>query len=320
MIILYHFVSTPLTKYGCVIFTAKGSSVLEKKKRCFGDRYDGRRVKSKDPFFYVTPYVMRTRTDSMVFFDEIIDISGVDEYVHKKRASDLPDLRFLHVLIAAMLRVISQKPKVNRFVSGKKIYSRNYIRIPITIKRSLSEDAVEEIIQPEFEATDTLSDVVKKVNAEIEKIISTQNDSSTASVAKILKHCPRFLMSFIVFLVRWLDGHGWMPKALNRVSPFHGTVFITDLGSLGIKPVYHHLYEFGTCSVFIAFGKKEKIPYLVNNETICEKKVIGMRVVVDERICDGFYYASSLKMLKRILKKPELLETPPETVVTDNEV
>lgn len=297
----------------------KGDVRNMRKKRRWGDRYDGRRVRSNDPFFYVIPHVMNQRTGSMVFFDEIIDISSVDGYIHKMRAESMPDLRFLHVLIAAMVRVISQKPKVNRFVSGRKIYARNYIRIPITIKRSLSEASSEEVIQPEFEPTDTLADVVEKVNHEVTNVVAG-NNNSTGSAASILRFCPGFLLAFIVWLVRRLDGWGWMPKFLNRASPFHGTVFITDLGSLGVKPVYHHLYDFGTCSVFVAFGKKERIPYLVNNETISEKKVIGMRVVVDERICDGFYFASALKLLKRILKNPALLEQPPEQVSEDNEV
>ena len=288
------------------------------KKRRFCDRYDGRRIRSSDPFFDVIPHIMPNRTGSMVHFDNTIDISEIDSYIHRKRAEDIPDLRFLHIIIAAMVRTISQKPKVNRFVSGKKIYARNYIRIPVTIKRSLSEDASEEIIMPEFEPTDTLYDVVKKVNDEISKIVDTDDGNSTATAANLLHHCPGFLISFVVFIVKHLDNHGWMPRFLNKASPFHGTCFLVDLGSLGIGSVYHHLYDFGTCSSFVAFGKKEKTVNVVNGQ-IHEKKVVNMRVVVDERICDGFYYASSLKLMKRYMRKPYILETPPEEVFYDNE-
>lgn len=117
-------------------------------------------------------------------------------------------------------------------------------------------------------------------------------------------------------LVRHLDNLGFLPKAVNKASPFHSSIFITDIGSLGIKPVYHHLYEFGTCSVFLSLGKKERQPYFVSGELV-EKKVVGIRFVTDERICDGYYYASAIKMFKYYLKHPELLELPPEKIEED---
>lgn len=291
---------------------------MEKKKRRLCDRYDGRRISSRDPLFDVIPNIMPNRTGAMVHYDETIDLAPIDDYVHKKRSEDIPDLRFLHLFVAAIVRVISQKPKTNRFVAGRKVYARNYIRIPMTVKHSLSEDANEEIIMPEFEPTDTLYDVVEKMNKEMDTAFNNIDDNSTAAVAKILHFCPTFIIRFIVFLAQHLDNIGWMPKFIHKASPFHGSVFVVDLGSLGISPVYHHLYDFGTCSAFMTFGKKTKTTYVENGE-VKEKKTIGVRVVIDERICDGFYYSSSLRLFKRYLLHPERLEVPPEKVIEDNE-
>ena len=64
----------------------------------------------------------------------------------------------------------------------------------------------------------------------------------------------------------FLDYHGWLPKALMKVSPFHGSMIVTSMGSLGIPAIYHHLYNFGTCSLFVAMGKTKVVPYIRDYE------------------------------------------------------
>ena len=110
-----------------------------------------------------------------------------------------------------------------------------------------------------------------------------------------------------------------MPKAIHEASPFHTSFFITDLGSLGIKPIYHHLYDFGTTSVFLAFGAKERHREIDREGNLIERKYIGMKVVNDERICDGHYYASAFKLLFQMFQNPSILETPPERVFQDQD-
>ena len=94
-------------------------------------------------------------------------------------------------------------------------------------------------------------------------------------------------------------------------------MFITSMGSLGIPPIYHHLYDFGNIPVFIAFGKKTPRLSLTREGKVLEKKYIDFSVVTDERICDGHYFATALKYMREVLKNPEMLDTPPETVVED---
>ena len=123
----------------------------------------------------------------------------------------------------------------------------------------------------------------------------------------------------LIGLLRVLDFYGIMPRVIHRASPFHTSVFITDLGSLGIKPIYHHLYNFGTTSIFVAFGAKERQREILKDGTIVERRYIGMKVVNDERICDGHYYASAFKLLLSYFKDPSQLERPPEAVVRDQD-
>jgi hypothetical protein len=188
----------------------------------------------------------------------------------------------------------------------------------MSIKRGMSRDAEEAIIKPEFLGTDTIYDVYHKINNAIELDVRDNTvENDTDMVARILKFCPSFIIRSIVNVISALDHYGLMPKIINRASPFHTSLFITDVGSLGIGPVYHHIYDFGTTSVFIAMGKKETI--LTRNEdgTIGNKRIIRIKIVVDERICDGYYYAESFRSLKRLLKKPKLLEQVPEELPKD---
>ena len=110
---------------------------------------------------------------------------------------------------------------------------------------------------------------------------------------------------------------GWLPLSLLEISPFHGSMILTDLGSLGIPPIYHHIYNFGTLPVFLAFGAKRRAVELDKEGKPVERKYIDYKVVTDERIVDGFYYATAFKYLKYYMKNPAALELPPEKVEED---
>jgi hypothetical protein len=297
----------------------RGGLNLGKYKKRFGDRYDGRRIRGADPFFKIIAYVMKRRDDSQVFFDERIDIGAIQDYLKEKRSSGIKNISFLHIVIAALVRVVSQKPAVNRFVAGHKLYARNEILLSLAIKKELREDSPETTVKIKFEPTDTLSDVVQKVNKVIEDNKNLDNSNDTDKTAKIISMCPGFIINIIVWLLDKMDSFGIMPRIINAVSPFHTSMFITDLGSLGIQPVYHHIYNFGTTSTFIAFGIKHTEKVLDRNGNVLEKRYVNVRVVGDERICDGHYYANAFKLFRRLMEHPERLDIPPEKVVEDIE-
>ncbi len=289
-------------------------------KRRLGDRYDGYRIRKLDPIMQIIPAVMRTRLDSQVFFDYKLDVTELEKFVREHRKTDIPDLRMLHIFMTAMLRMMSQFPKLNRFVSGKKVYARNCYSISIACKRSLSNDDEETTITPRFEPDDTLTEVAQKLEAALKKDVyeSRVEGNKTDVVARVLGAVPTFIKAGVVDLMRNLDKIGLMPKVIYNASPFHASMFITDLGSCGIGPIYHHLYEFGTCSVFVAMGKKESEYYIDASGETKLRRYINVKVVADERICDGFYYASAMKAFTRLLRHPEKLLLPPEEVIMDD--
>ncbi len=284
---------------------------VPKRKRRWGDRYDGYRVRDLDLPFHIIPVIMRNRCDSEVFFEETVDIAPLEEFVRKKRREDLPNLHTMHVILAAMVRVYALRPRINRFVAGKKIFAHNNIRFGMTVKRTLSMDGEETEVLPVFEPTDTLREVMETFNKNLEEAFDSESNQSDA-VNRFFSYIPTWLKSFVVMILRNLDKFGKLPKFIYRASPFHVSSYLTNVGSLGIDSVYHHLYEFGTNSCFLAIGKK-LTQYVPKGEGEPEKKkVMNFRFVVDERICDGFYYANAIKLFCKYLKHPELLELPPE--------
>lgn len=288
-------------------------------KRRLSDRYDGRRIRTLNAFYGIIPFIMRSRADSQNYFEDKIDISRTEAYLRRKRREGSDNISFLHIMIAAMVRTISQKPGLNRFIAGQKIYARNEILVSLAIKKELKIDSPETTIKFKFEPTDTLAEIAAKMNSLIEENKKKQTDNNTDKTAKIFMLCPTFMVRFLIWIIRSCDYFGKMPRILNNASPFHTSFFITDLGSVGIQPVYHHLYEFGTTSFFIAFGAKVKEKVIDTNNNIVEKKYISIKVVTDERIVDGHYYASAFKLYKSLIQHPERLEFPPDSVEYDVE-
>lgn len=290
---------------------------MSEKKRRFGDRYDGRKIRTLDPFFKIIPYIMKTRIDAQNYFDDKIEISNTEAFIKRKRIETRERISFLHVILAAMVRTISQKPSINRFIAGQKVYARNEILISFVLKKELNEESPETTLKVRFDPTDTFMDVVRKVNDAISENQSPSAKNETDKFANLITKIPGQLVRFIVWLMRSLDYIGIMPKAINELSPFHTSVFVTDLGSVGIQPVYHHIYDFGTTSNFIAFGLKMKEKVIDSKNNIVDKKFVRLCVVTDERIADGLFFASAFKMYRSLITNPESLDLPPEKVVED---
>lgn len=286
-------------------------------KRRFGDRKEGRLLRSLAPFYRFIPYVMAKKNDACNHFADSVEISEVEKWFRAKRLEGWKGMGTLHLFIAAYVRMLSQCPGLNRFIAGQKIYARNNIEIVMTVKKSLSTDADETTIKVIFEPTDTIYDVYRKLNEKVDEIKADDDENNTEQVAGALCALPGPLLRLVVWLLRVMDYLGLIPQSLMDASPFHGSMIITDLGSLGIPPIYHHLYNFGTLPVFIAFGAKRRAYELDKTGMPVERKYIDYKAVMDERIADGMYYANAFKYLKYYLRNPAMLELPPEKVVED---
>lgn len=272
----------------------------------FGYRSDGRKLKNIPPFFKIIPQVMRTRADSQVYYSYDIPIKAMDEYINKKAEEGIK-ISYMNIVYAAMVRLIAQRPRLNRFVMNGRTYARNDIEISLAIKKNLTDEGQETTIKLPFTGNENIFEIKEKIDNVIAENKDTANSNDTDILATALSLVPNFLLKLAISFVMFLDKHGMLPRFVIKASPFHTSAFLTNVASLGIDAIYHHLYDFGTTGLFLAMGKKKK-DYIYDDETVKEEKCISLAFVCDERICDGFYFASSVKMFNRFLKKPELLE------------
>lgn len=287
--------------------------------RTWGDRCDGRRVRTVPAMSRATPYIMKTRNGASNTITTEMEISELEKYVRQKRKEGLTGFGLNHAFIAAYVRCVSQYPQVNRFIAGREIYSRgDDIQYCMTIKKEMRVDSPDTCIKLHLKPTDTALDVYEKFEKAVSDVKNApDDDSGFDKTAGILGLLPGPVYMIAIKLLEFMDFYGLLPKFLLEVSPFHGSVFFTSMGSLGIPAIVHHLYDFGNLPVFISFGKKYRRSEIKPDGTVETKKYVDMGFTLDERICDGFYYAAVLKYLKRIFQDPFRLDNPPETVVED---
>ncbi|MBQ1963742.1 MAG: hypothetical protein II369_06445 [Clostridia bacterium] len=290
----------------------------KKRRRRFGDRSDGRKLRTVNPMTKFMPYIMPMRCDACNTYSDMFDVTKTDKFCREKVKQGKTSFGFLHIMLAAYVRAASQRPGINRFISGQKVFARNDIQIVMTVKKTLSLDSPDTCIKVRFEPTDTVDQIYEKFNAVVSEVQSKPDEvNAFDKLNKLLSLIPGLLCRWTVKFLNLLDYFGLLPKKLLWLSPFHGSMIITSMGSLGIRPVYHHIYNFGNLPVFIAYGGRRSVVCCDKEGRASVKKYIEIKVVTDERICDGYYYASAFKLVKRYVENPELLELPPEQTFED---
>ena len=285
----------------------------------FNKRPDGRAIKDLEPMQMIMPYVMKTRTDSMNMYEDTFACEPMDAYIKEKAAEGI-NLSYMHIIIAAVVRLIALRPQLNRFCMNGKIYARPKIWVSFVVHPTLRDESVGTTIKLCFEGTETILEIAEKINEAIaNETINRKGENGTDKLLRtLMKKIPGPFIKFVVNTLLWMDKHNIMPKAIIELSPFHTSFFITNLKSLGINHIYHHTYEFGTTGLFFAMGKEKVVPVYKGNEVVSEKQM-GYRIVYDERFCDGLYFALSLRKLRRFMQNPSVLEKPLDKKVEDVE-
>lgn len=288
--------------------------------KTWGDRKDGRRLRTLDPMNLVAGYIMPDRNDACNSISDTVEISAAERYIHKKRAEGLKDFGLMHVFLATYVRCVSKYPGLNRFFSGQRVHQRDDdIAFTMTVKKEMATDAPETTIKLHLSREDTAEDVYRKLNEKIEEVKNSPLDSSFDKLAGLLASIPGLILKFVVWVLKVMDYFGLLPAFLTELSPFHGSVIFTSMGSLGIPPITHHLYNFGNLPVFLAFGRKyRKTELNAEGETVT-RRYVDIVLNTDERTVDGFYYAAVLKYFHKLMRHPEILDHTPEQIVEDIE-
>ena len=275
-------------------------------------RPDGTYIKNLHYFTQLLPYLMPSRTDAVIYFEQEFDVTNTLEYVRlKKENTDWPKISVFYLILYAVIRVIAQRPKMNRFVSGCRYYQRNRISFNFVAKREMSDGGEEINVTMSFSPLLTLKGFCKKID---DYISSIKKGSSTSAekVNAFVTRLPRFCIKFAIWGIRFLDYHNALPKSVIDSLPFFSTVFFTNLGSVGIDAPFHHNFEIGNCGIFCAIGKFRKDACIGADGKVDMKDKVKITFTYDDRITDGIYCARAIDWVRDFVENPEKLEVPPE--------
>jgi len=266
-------------------------------------RFDGTRARDLPALRRMMPFVMVGRTESAVYFEQVIDLTRTLPWIERFNAAHEHRVTVFHVLLGAMVRTYADRPRLNRFISGRRIWDRKGIWLAFSAKKRMDDHAPLTTVKLPFEPDEPFEDMVTRLAETLGEARSDRPSSVEKEVSLLLK-LPTFILGLAVALVRLLDSVNLAPRALIGHDPMFASAFIASLGSLKIDAAYHHLYEYGNCPLFVTIGKIEDIPVVGEDGAIEARRVMRLKYSYDERIEDGLYCARALELLKDRIEDP----------------
>ena len=283
---------------------------MDQHKRRRGDRRDGVLLRELDSLHYITGIIYPNRCDNEAYVSLRIDLTAMNEYLARKNETekDFPYTMF-HLIVAALLKTITLRPKMNRFIVNSNFYQRNEVSTAFVVKKQFSDTGAEALAVLHGKDDFTVTDVHEYIRSQVQECRSEKVDPTTG-VMDYLNKIPRFISKAAIRILMWLDKHGWVPKDIIATDPYYNSVVISNLGSIKLKCGYHHLTNWGTCSMFCIIGEKKKTAFFDEDGTMTMRETIDLGLTIDERLADGYYYSKSVRLLKYLLEHPEELEKP----------
>jgi len=276
-----------------------------------GDRSDGVRLRKLSSFRKMFPYLMRTRTESVIYHSQRLRIGKTLAWLDRANTAREKKISLFHVVLAAGVRTLALRPEANRFVVGHRIYQRRTIDLSFVVKRELSEEAGETTVKITFDPRSTISDVVEQVTSVVKETKQSSTSRDEAATA-IVTRLPRILIRLAIRAVRTLDYFGLLPASFIKGDALYTSAFLANLGSIGADAVFHHLYEWGNAPFFVTVGQRKKEPVVNERGELEVEEVMDLKFSLDERISDGVYYTATIGLLIDLIENPEKLEAPPE--------
>ena len=289
---------------------------MSQKQKKLGDRKDGIWLKDIPPLNRIMPGLMPNHADNEANINVDIDLRPLDRYLEKVNAGRTEDkVTYFHLICAAIGKAFILRPRMNRFICNCRVYQRRNVTVAFVVKKKFDDHSEEGLAYLEFAPTDSIASFHEKIMGVIHQTRKEGAHDTSSGAMEVITKLPQFLINAIVKTVLWLDKRGWAPDALIGSDPNHASIFLTNLGSIGLEGGYHHLVNWGTNSCFVVLGKKYMKMEYQKDGTSDLHEVIPVGITLDERIADGYYYSGTVALVKELLAHPELLELPADTPV-----
>ena len=281
----------------------------------WGDRRDATLLRDIDSMHYIMPLMYPNRCDNEAFISERIDLTNVNKYLEKKNADD-PAYKYniFQIIVTAVLKTITLRPQLNRFIANYNLYQRDGVSAAFTIKKIFTDEGDEALAFLRAKPTDNIDSIHDEIFRQVSYVRHEGKDPSTESM-DMLQKIPLIFKKPLGAGARFLDRHGWMPQSVIETDPYQSSVVLANLGSIKLHSGYHHLTNWGTTSLFCIIGEKKPRRFELGDGTTELRDSIDIGLTIDERISDGFYCSRAVRLRKTLLENPELLELPLEEKV-----
>ncbi|HUX40568.1 MAG TPA: 2-oxo acid dehydrogenase subunit E2 [Rectinemataceae bacterium] len=276
----------------------------------FKNRRDGIYIKDLDPFKRLFPYVMEGRNNSVVYTLQRVDASNLLRFVetHNAGRPESERIGLFHIFLAVIARTFFLRPELNRFIVGRRFYQHKDISITFVAKKEYTEEAPEAEVRMAFTGKETLEEIRDMVNRRL-SVARSDHKGDDDKLMDLVAALPRPIVSLVVGLVKRLDYHNILPAFLMDAIPLYTSIYLANLGSIGLGAPFHHLFEMGSASSFLTIGKIEKQPVVDEAGAVVARECIEFAFAFDERVSEGFNHIRSIQVFQNLLTHPELLVT-----------
>lgn len=283
---------------------------MSKKRGHRGDRPDGVLLRDLDSLHFITGVIYPNRCDNEAYISERIDLTNINTFLEKKNANH-PVYRYnlFQLIVTALVKAITLRPKMNRFIVNSNFYQRKEVSAAFVVKKQFSDNGGEALAFLHTRETDTLETIHRSIQEQVMACRSEKVDNSTGAMDDF-NRLPRFVSKTAIRFLMLLDRHGRVPEKMISTDPYYSSVVISNLGSLKMKSGYHHLTNWGTCSIICLIGEIRNRPVFFDDGHYEMKPSVDLGLTIDERLADGYYYSRTLHLIKTLLENPELLEQP----------
>ena len=277
-----------------------------------GDRFDATLVRDIDALHWFMPYLYPNRADNEAFVREEFDLTNLEAFLEKKNEGLDPAHRYtiFHAVSAAVVKAVTLRPQMNRFIQGRRLYQRDELSLGFVVKKQFKDNADEGLAFIKFPPETTIDSLHERIMQEIFECRRDDVMDNSTQGMEFFTHLPRWLMRIVMWGLHRLDFYGRVPYSLIKADPNYASVFLTNLGSIKLNAGCHHLSNWGTTSVFVIIGEKTRKPVFHEDGSFELHDVLPIGITLDERIADGYYYAKTVRLIKKLIEQPELLDQP----------
>jgi hypothetical protein len=268
-------------------------------------RPDGTPVPRVPGYRQMMPYLMKSKNESHVYIKYTIDMEKALDFLENPPGGLKGKLTLTMLVLRALTKVIDEFPRMNRYVSGRRLYQRDGIHLSFSAKKSFEEAAPLVVIKMKFDPKESFEQMVDRVIAGLSEGRS-EKKSYTDKETNLVLLLPRFTIRFLVWFLSWVDFFNLLPKSFIENDLFYASLFVANLGSVGLEAGYHHLYEYGNIPIFMSIGKVKPMPVARDGQVVV-RRVAEFKITYDERIEDGFNGALGLNRFQQYVESPEQL-------------